>query len=366
MDKYKEALEKARAGKSIEEIFPELKESEDERIRNRLIEAIKSSAQFEDAIQRLGLSWPSVLAWLEKQKENPKSNDFIPSDCVSDVKCEDRWHKVADSFPNSSREVICKDAIGNFFIGRYYKGSNSWEVSMYDDIDKSNEDNPPVVMWCDIPSEKQKEQKPILSAEESLGISQEEYNKIVDECIYGEQKEQKLADDKDFEDKTVNVRMITDSETGEKYPFVSYKDQLQKPAEWSEEEVGHLYTLARYIKSKGYEDDGEFLEGVANKLKRIRPQPKQEWSEEDINMFGSILSTLSVYSNNPDIPVEIREIHKKEYAWFDDLYNRVSPQPHWKPSEEQMKQLDAVINAYSKGSMTHKVLDSLYEQLKSL
>jgi hypothetical protein len=42
--------------------------------------------------------------------------------------------------------------------------------------------------------EKQKEQKPIISAEESLGISQEEYSEIVDECIYGEQKAQKPAE----------------------------------------------------------------------------------------------------------------------------------------------------------------------------
>ena len=47
-------------------------------------------------------------------------------------------------------------------------------------------------------------------------------------------------------------------------------------AEWSEEEIGHLYTLVRYIKSKGYEDDGEFLEAVANKLKSLHPQPKQQ------------------------------------------------------------------------------------------
>jgi hypothetical protein len=93
----------------------------------------------------------------EKQKENPKSADSIPSD----VKCEDRWHKISDSLPDDAREVICKDAIGNFFIGRYYKASASWEVMMYDDCDKSNEDNPPVVKWCEIPSEKQKEQKPI-------------------------------------------------------------------------------------------------------------------------------------------------------------------------------------------------------------
>lgn len=101
----------------------------------------------------------------EKQKESledfiddfPYSANSIPSD----IKYENSWHKVVDSFPDSTREVICKDAIGNFFIGRYYKGNNSWEVSMYDDINKSNEDNPPVVMWCDIPSEKQKEQNSI-------------------------------------------------------------------------------------------------------------------------------------------------------------------------------------------------------------
>lgn len=51
--------------------------------------------------------------------------------------------------------------------------------------------------WCNIPVEdiisyleKQKELKPIISAAEILGISQKEYNKIVDECIYGEQKVQ--------------------------------------------------------------------------------------------------------------------------------------------------------------------------------
>ena len=43
--------------------------------------------------------------------------------------------------------------------------------------------------------EKQGEQKPIIemkSAEESLGIDSDTYNEIVDECIYGEQKSQRM------------------------------------------------------------------------------------------------------------------------------------------------------------------------------
>ena len=151
-EEYQKALERAKQGLPIDKVFPELKESEDERMLDIIRKAIYTACDEETE--------KKVLSWLERQKENLKSCDSIPSDCVSDAKCKDGWHKVTDSFPDSAREVICKEAIGNFFIGRYYKGGNSWEVSMYDDMEKSNEDNPPVVMWCDIPSEKQKEQKP--------------------------------------------------------------------------------------------------------------------------------------------------------------------------------------------------------------
>ena len=138
-----------------EHYFPELAESEDERIREELKEAFEA---YDIESSWNGIPIRSIFAWLEKQKENPKSADSIPSDCTAGAKCEDRWHKVKDSLPDNSREVLCKDAIGNFFIGRYYRKSQCWEVMMYDDCDKSNEDNPPVVEWCEIPSENQKEQ----------------------------------------------------------------------------------------------------------------------------------------------------------------------------------------------------------------
>ena len=161
--KYEEALEKARKGMPIDEVFPELKESKDERIRKEIIEYLTVTCEKDLVGHPERQRW---IAYLERQKENPKSADSIPSDCVSDAKCEDRWHKVTDSLPNKAREVLCKDAIGNFFIGRYYQKSQSWEVMMYDDCDKSNEHNPPVVKWCEIPAERQKEQKPVEWSEE--------------------------------------------------------------------------------------------------------------------------------------------------------------------------------------------------------
>ena len=59
--KYEEALERARKGMPIDEIFPELKESEDERIRTRLIALVEAFGQ--------GKYKNEMLAYLEKQKE---------------------------------------------------------------------------------------------------------------------------------------------------------------------------------------------------------------------------------------------------------------------------------------------------------
>lgn len=71
--KYKEALEKARqfsehplqedSSSIVEYIFPELKESEDERIRKWLIDWAKAVNWSE----RFTISKEQVLAWLEKQ-----------------------------------------------------------------------------------------------------------------------------------------------------------------------------------------------------------------------------------------------------------------------------------------------------------
>lgn len=76
--KYKEALERAKKlyeqgtiTESLGYVFPELKEGEDERIRNFLIDFIKVCTWTEKKDQ----GWPSredCLAWLEKQGENNK------------------------------------------------------------------------------------------------------------------------------------------------------------------------------------------------------------------------------------------------------------------------------------------------------
>lgn len=74
--KYKEALEKARqfserplqedSSSIVEYIFPELKESEDEKIRKALIRFHKSTINID------GVNGEKIVAWLEKQGGSSK------------------------------------------------------------------------------------------------------------------------------------------------------------------------------------------------------------------------------------------------------------------------------------------------------
>ena len=73
MGKYEEALEKARSGKSLEEIFPELKESEDERIRKAIVRLLTVASE-SYLIDATGFKKEQFLSYLEKQKEQKGAN----------------------------------------------------------------------------------------------------------------------------------------------------------------------------------------------------------------------------------------------------------------------------------------------------
>ena len=84
--KYKEALEKARqfserplekdSSSIVEYIFPELTESEDERIRNYLLKLADRCP--EDSIDFMGeVKKGDIIAWLEKQGEKKSSDEVL-------------------------------------------------------------------------------------------------------------------------------------------------------------------------------------------------------------------------------------------------------------------------------------------------
>ena len=80
---YKEALERAKAGKPLDEVFSELKESEDERIRKSLVEYFRkfTPGNMWDEM----FSFGDVVSYLEKQKEQRPTPKFKIGDVVRDT-----------------------------------------------------------------------------------------------------------------------------------------------------------------------------------------------------------------------------------------------------------------------------------------
>ena len=87
-EKYEKAVQAAMLAKqdtesavtvqTLEEIFPELRESEDERIRKALISILKSDFEKDTTIYDISVG--DIIAWLEKQGEQKPTdtdNKFI-------------------------------------------------------------------------------------------------------------------------------------------------------------------------------------------------------------------------------------------------------------------------------------------------
>ena len=122
-----------------EEMFPELKESEDERIRKALIHYMKDYSDGTGLIHAAyGVSRNDAIAWLEKQGEHARFREAI---------------QVGDKVTRNEDGVLVN-------------------LSQLKRVAK--------------PAEKQGKQNPVELQQDML--SQEKYAKAVDECIYGEQK----------------------------------------------------------------------------------------------------------------------------------------------------------------------------------
>ena len=94
----------------------------------------------------------------------------------------------------------------------------------------------------------------------------------------------------------------------------------------------------------------------ASEWEKIKEQKPAEWSEEDLKWAEEIRLALLYYSNDKPFIEELTN-------WFN---NHIQPNPHWKPSEEQMIYLKEAINKFDFCDAENAGLQALYEQLKKL
>ena len=253
----------------VVEIFPELKESEDERIRKAIIEHFEGSHS--SMYPYKGFIKEQILAWLEKQGEQKPDDKVEPKFKIGDI-------------------IRLKDGDGL-----------EWTVE---------------------------------------GVLNNGYYTIV------------CADRDDF------------IQLDDKWELVE-----QKPA-WSEEDEMHIRELESLVKqvwaTAEYENDKNTIHKMSDLsffLKTLKPQLKQELSEEDCNQIETIACHLDNIGN-----VAMAE----SLLNIMDKYKSSRPQSTWKPSDEQMEALNYVVNLMAsserptENDLYYNILKSLRQQLKKL
>jgi len=362
--KYNEILEWARKNKArlngvpIEEVLPELAESEDERIREWLVNYFETISKnwLHDHVMPLN----SILAWLEKQKENPKNADSISADCISPAKCEERWHKVQDSLPDNSRLVLAKDCLANILLARY-DGEN-WEVSVYDNEDYYCRNT--ITKWCNIP---------MIGYKESLHIPES--------C-------KENADSLTDEDERIRSGLIRYLESDRDYQpcqdisfyeeAIAWLEKQQKPEEWSEEDEEMLEYIIGDVNDAKQLYTTQEAKNMADKeiawLKSIKPQ-----NSNNISITPERLKELRDRSFEDGRKAGIVEMAKSMPMPEDTVLfqkgvkegRRLEREEMWKPSEEQM---DALIYAMQVmntdlspiAARTYQGLQEIHQNLKKL
>lgn len=281
---YDEAIERAQSLKNkwIDEdgedvafmIFPELKESEDERIRKRIIALVNAHGQ--------GLYKDKMLAWIENV----------------DYANKEYWR----GYREGKQEILDK----------------------YAEIEEQG---------------KQKPSFEIKTPEESLGIDSDTYNKVVDECIYGDKVESNQF--------TPEQASVLDKRID--------KFLEQKPAENKDYsaplniEIPFGAKDSELIQETICIPDGcyAFIEG--NEIV-IKKGEKPTWSEEDERWLDNAIVSCEQCGNTDTAD------------WLKFLKDRYT----WKPSNEQMEALLYEVNAWDEDSINGQNLKSLYQNLKKL
>ncbi len=409
--------------KILETLIPELRESEDEKIRKWIYNLVSDlDPQDDDAEKELDEMKPLVLAWLEKQKEASKAMEQKPGDNEK-VEMTDFEQSVYDLCPvlgieeakataSDLLELAKKTLLktGKVVLASNYPEGCSFEDGFH-------------LGYSEGFNAKQKEQKPAEIAPNQFdgitygmqGYSTEKpmewsedwreediqtrfafytykdedgvlylSNVFVEEASRNHGFGTKIlaAAEKVAETigaTTISLKVKQDSPANawyrkNGYGYVTFEDgydwleknlEYMKPnkQEWSEEDTEMYINVASSLRGyacglKNKEHRKHIKKGLdwlENRFKSLCPQLKEEWSEEDERILKGIIGLID-HDQHYDVS------NKEMLDWLKSL------RPSWKPSVEQMNTLLSVegILRSLQYSDKAKILASIYEQLKQL
>ena len=404
-------------------IIPELRESEDEKLRKLVIYRVRTATEMTEGLREL------LLSYLEKQKESLHISET----------CKENADSFTQEIPMPDSTTLLKMWDDEEKMLREKGIDDLWRLAYNAFLDGFAQGMMVKQKDPDLTEEVKKWKKDFdRLRKEHYGQKSSVWESpiMTHEMIMDEQKEQKQelvphpitytypSDASKDERLKMALLALLNSDSikvaGNKFTKQDLIDwvEKQKPAEWSEEDKVMLNRIAYRLKDwdnikaqQGYQDNyasqspvkwieslperfnlqpeqewseedeemwmdikshmihGSFIpfdkiEWIENRLKSLRPQPKQEWSDEDEEMLeyiiGDVNDAKQLYTTQ-----EAKDMADKEIAWLKSL------RPSWKPSEEQMDALAYAIQILDDGlspkaAKAGEELEHLREQLKKL
>ena len=265
----------------VEHLLPELKESEDEKIRKELLNAFQKS---EDSLyivltpQRRN----SFIAWIEKQAEHANFRNKI---------------QIGDKVTRNEAGILVN-------------------ISQLNRVAK--------------PAKRHGGQKlavEMKTPEESLGIDSDTYNKIVDECIYGEHNPVDKVKPK------FKVKYA-----GNEYNVFEVKDIAGVTFYGIEDEPNHI----DYVQAENCERVNGYSIKESGSPFPTKPAKFSEqnstWSEEDESRLTHILRLLDVKDDKKYILIfglnSLQDL-EKDIAWLKSLKDKVGCEANCTTTKEQ-------------------------------
>ena len=333
--RYDEAIERARhleknptvwsSDDICQKLFPELKESEDERIRKEMITFFEN---YHDPILSSNRRKDTWLAWLEKQGEHADFRNKI---------------QIGDKVTRNEDGVL----VNLSQLKRVAKPAEEYNIT---GIGSKHAEGKLGKMIKNL--------KPTDKIEPKFKVGDIIYKPSNSSCPVHSSTDGTLCTIIEVSDKYY-ILDTNEGKTQESVVWQDYYELVEQKSTWSEEDkkmsrfIGNAITAtdaSEYLGSKGIQviDAHAWLEELKDRV-----QPKQDWSEEDERIYQSIM----------DDTVQENQLDDKQTNWLKSLKERYT----WKPSAEQMKALSFINTT---GGISYvgqeQELINLYNDLKKL
>ena len=356
---------------NLEDIFPELKESEDERIRKDILSFLRTGKPYSCPNSQRRNKWAD---WLEKQGEQNPFNYENATIVQKDFAPIEPKFKVGDKIVEKADECGCGTII-DIKDGKYIFNDGCFicieEQGLWELVEQTSPDKvKPKFHEGEWVIDKQGVVHQIAKVIENVTNHTYGYD-IVGGGYFNDNTEGvRLWTIQDAKDGNVLVDVYGNIGIYEKcydFDWVSYCSLGHNGGfqhfkiEHENEKTYPATKEQREQLEKAMTDAGYRWNPDEKKIEKIEQKPA--WSEEDDEMLDSIIEEVRYMGDFPDYPAdEEDELYDECLAkveWLESLKERVQTQNTLKPSDEQMTQL-------KRYCPDNRPLTSLYEQLKKL